>query len=361
MPVIDVETLLKPISEEQPCGPDQRYERAYLDVLRISEGEPEVEMAKPSGERFTVAAKEPSWREVQDGCIAVFAKSKDLRIAMLLTLASLRSAGYPGLRDGLALVHGLVTQWWDKFYPALDPEDNNDPTERMNIIAGLAVPPGTFSDPSRFQDRTRQAPIVSSRQLGPLSLADLMIVSGDLPAPTGEGVRVVDSNLVESIFEEVDTEPLEQTAKLIEECGDLVKSIEDALTEKVGAGKAIDLSTYRAILVEASKQVRKRLAKRGIGPPDGGDSPGADQGGQGGRAGGGARLAGEIQSASDVLLAIDKVCRYYELHEPSSPVPLLMVCAKQVVGKSFQEIYRVLPPEAVGLLERVSNPEVPQS
>lgn len=357
MPVIDVETLLKPVSEELPCGPDQRYERAYLDVLRISEGEPEVEMAKPGGEKFIVPAKEPNWREVQDGCIAVFAKSKDLRIAMLLTLASLRTSGYPGLRDGLALVHGLVTQWWDKFYPALDPEDNNDPTERMNIIAGLAVPPGTFSDPSRFQDRTRQAPIVSSRQLGPLSLADLMIVSGDLPAPTGEGVRVVDSNLVESIFEEVETEPLEQTAKLIEECAALVGSIEDALTEKVGAGKAIDLSSYKAILTEAAKQTRKRLAKRGIGPSDGGEGSAVSAGGGSGAAG--ARLAGEILSSADVLLAIDKVVRYYAVAEPSSPVPLLMVCAKQVVGKSFQEIYRVLPPEAVALLERISNPEEP--
>ncbi|MCC6229629.1 MAG: type VI secretion system protein TssA [Phycisphaerales bacterium] len=344
---IDVDGLLRPVSEAAPCGEELRYDRRYLEVMRLAEGKPEQQIGDT-----IVPGEEPNWREVCDGCLELFARSKDLRVAMLLCLANLRLEGYPGLRDGLRIVKGIVDTYWDGLFPILDPDDGNDPTERMNIVGSLAVPPGSFGDPMRFQDRIREASIVQHRQLGRVGLRELLIVAGDLPASTDASAPKLDSTAIEAIFEEVETPQLEEIAKTIEECAELVKGLEDSLTVKVGAGKAIDLSSFRGMPVDAAKAVRKRLAKRGVGGPAGAiDETTGTLGG-----GGGARLAGEIYSSSDVREALDKIVRYYELREPSSPVALVMQCAHQLVDKSFLDIVRVLTPDAIQVLERIKTP-----
>ena len=57
--------------------------------------------------------------------------------------SALRTDGLRGFRDGLELLAGLLEQYLPVLYPALDPEDNNDPTQRLNILSALAVPRGS--------------------------------------------------------------------------------------------------------------------------------------------------------------------------------------------------------------------------
>lgn len=351
MSVLDVEALLKPISDEAPCGEDLRYDARYSAVMRLSEGKPEQQI----GDQI-IPAEEPDWREVRDGCLDLFLgsdkKTKDLRLSMLLMLAAMRLGKFEGLRDGLTVVSSLLENQWEQFHPKLDPDDGNDPTERVMIIGSLAVPPGSFGDPMRFQDRVREIPIVESRMLGRVGLREIMIATGELPPPTDPNTPKLDSAAVEAVFEEAETDALTAIATLIDECVALVQKIEDVLTAKVGAGKSIDLSTFRTVIADAAKQVRKRLAKRGVAVGD----AGGDAVGGGGGGGGGMRLAGDVASRDDVENAIEKVVRYYDEREPSSPVPLLLIAAKMLVGKKFSDIYRILPPDAVAMLERITAP-----
>ena len=83
MAVVHVESLLKPLSEENPCGENLRWDRRYLEVERLAEGKEETQFS---------AAEEPDWREVRDGCAELFARGKHLRVAVLMTLAALRQA-----------------------------------------------------------------------------------------------------------------------------------------------------------------------------------------------------------------------------------------------------------------------------
>ena len=69
------------------------------------------------------------------------------------------------------------------------------------------------------------------------------------------------------------------------------------------------------------------------------------------------RLDGELTSRDQVAVLLDKIYRYYERAEPSSPIPLVMKCCERLVGKRFTDIVKVLTPEAVALLERVSTPD----
>ena len=46
-------------------------------------------------------------------------QSKDLQLAAWLTESLVKTKGFTGLNDGLALCHGLVEKFWDTVYPAM--------------------------------------------------------------------------------------------------------------------------------------------------------------------------------------------------------------------------------------------------
>jgi hypothetical protein len=65
--------------------------------------------------------KVANWELVEKLCSdALKHKSKDLRIAVWLTEAMLRLKGYPGLKEGLDLLCGLIERFWDSMYPPLE-------------------------------------------------------------------------------------------------------------------------------------------------------------------------------------------------------------------------------------------------
>ncbi|HWW71597.1 MAG TPA: type VI secretion system protein TssA, partial [Duganella sp.] len=58
-------------------------------------------------------------------------------------------------------------------------------------------------------------------------------------------------------------------------------------------------------------------------------------------------ITGEIANRADVVRMLDKLIGYYEQHEPSSPLPLLLVRAKRLAAMSFMEILEDLAPDGI--------------
>ncbi len=123
----DIEALLAPISDEQPCGEDLRYDTAFDAVqsafqhcLRCEQGLIEDE----SHNRI-----QADWRVVIQRAEDMLARrTKDLRIAAWLARALASQDGFAGLASGLALLRRLLEQFWDGLYP-LDPESESDTQE----------------------------------------------------------------------------------------------------------------------------------------------------------------------------------------------------------------------------------------
>ena len=80
------------------------------------------------------------------------------------------------------------------------------------------------------------------------------------------------------------------------------------------------------------------------------DAPSAAGGDQAGPA-----LSGAVNSAQDVINALDKICDYYNRREPSSPIPLLLKRARRLVGKSFADIIQDLSPDAMNQIKVISG------
>lgn len=344
MAVLDLESLLKPVSDDAPCGRDLEYEEPFLALQELARGKPEQII----GDKVR-PAQEPAWPKVREAAEPLFASTKDLRVAGILHLALLKTAGIAGVESGMALIRALLERYWDTLFPLLDAEDNNDPTFRVNSLIAALVSEDALAT-------LRLAPLVESRQFGRHSLRAYRIATGTLKVESAEEVDPAQELArIEGAFGDVQTDALSATAALLNSANDHLNGIQHILLDKAD-GIPDDLKTLASDLREMKGLVDGHLAKRGVatGEGAGSDAAGAADGGE---AGGSQPISGTIRNRSDVITTIDKLCDYYARVEPSSPVPLLLQRAKRLVNKDFMEILRDLTPNGVSEAEVIGGLE----
>jgi type VI secretion system protein ImpA len=118
--MLSLDRLLQPISAARPCGEDLSFSSELDAIARARQfDDPSIDQGE-----WVVALKEADWPFVAARCADLIAtRSKDLRLAVWLTEARGKTAGFRGLGDGFALLAGLCEQFWDEIYPAADGDD----------------------------------------------------------------------------------------------------------------------------------------------------------------------------------------------------------------------------------------------
>jgi len=274
--------------------------------------------------------------------VELLERSKDIRIAMYLTLSLLKLDGIAGLSDGLCFLRGLVDRYWDHFYPQLDPDDNNDPLERANILQSLSPAGVSSQDPMKFKQRLSEVPLCHSSQMGAFGLRDIQMAKGEVSPVEDEIAKMPTLSVIDAAFQDTAIEDLTAVATATEQAIEHVNAIDTVFTEKAAVGQGPEFSGFLAVLAEIRKTVQNYLAKRGFG-----EAAQECEVSNGDAGSGGPSLSGEIRSSNDALAALEKVCQYFEHHEPSSPIPLLLHRAQRLVSKSFMEVVQDVCPDAV--------------
>lgn len=329
---LDFTALALPLDGVGACGPSLEYDPEFLELEEEALGKPEVQY----GETITQAI-EPSWKRVMQLCLPLMARSRDLRLAIWLTRAQLNLQGIPGLAAGLGLTQALLLNCWDNLHPQLDPDDDHDPLLRINILAFLCEPGGVLRD-------VLDVPLVAARSVGSISLRQIEAASGELGGE-GDGVSLA---MIEGAFAEADPAALRATEAALNQALALGEQIEQLLTEKVGVGRAIDLSGLANVLRRAGEAIRRRLPESAVvevaplaaerAPMVVAQAP-----------------RGEINSREDARQTIDRLCLYFQTHEPASPVPFLLQRAKSLIDKNFMELLQDLAPDGLAQLALVSG------
>ena len=353
---LDLEQLLLPISEEAPCGENLEYDLEFGEMERLAEDTPEQQFGDT-----VVAAEEPDWRELERKCLALLDRTKDLRVVVYLSRATLNLSGIPGFRDCIALLRGYVEQLWETVHPQLDPDDDNDPLIRTNTLAQLC-------DAEAMLLMLRNSPLVQSRALGTFGLSDIDLAKSDasVDADTEEGDgdnERASISTIEAAFLDCELDELKVTGAAVKGAIEDVTVLESALTEYVGVACAISFEPLVRVLTQVDEVLVSQLQRRGVSESTEEDSSDGESGGgeSGGEGAGGANgsvaqpLTGEITSREDVLRALDKICEYYNRYEPSSPLPLLLSRAKRLATKSFLEIIRDLTPDSFSQAESLAG------
>lgn len=342
MSVIDIDGLLGDVTAEAPCGEDLEYDPGFSRLESMAQEKPERQYGGT-----IIPAEPPDWVNVKKTAVELLARTHDLRITVYLTRALLNTDGLQGFSDGLSLLRGLIEKSWEGLYPRLDPDDDNDPTSRINIISALIDPETTLRN-------IREMPLVVSRIAGRFSFRDMQIAAGVLK-PIGakdDKTPPPEQNMIDSAFQDVDLMVLRDTALALAQSRDNATAIEAAITDRVGILQSINLSSLRDLMQEMYVIVAGWLARRGYVEPSAepeapeadADMPGADADQQASTAKGPKLVVGELNNREDVIRMLDKLCEYFARHEPSSPVPFLLKRAKRLMDKDFMEVLRDLAP-----------------
>src|SRR5579859_3884029 len=128
------EDILVPIPGENPSGADLRYDTKLLVFDKIKEArrqDDELEQGAWQSERKT--ANWPLVIKLAQDTLAT--TSKHLQLAAYLAEALLQTERFAGLRQGLDLIYGLVTDYWDTVHPSIDPEDPETREDRATPLA----------------------------------------------------------------------------------------------------------------------------------------------------------------------------------------------------------------------------------
>jgi type VI secretion system protein ImpA len=131
-PVIDLESILQPISEETPSGEYLRYEGIYDQISEARRADENLSQ----GEWQTELKLADYPQVVSLSVNTLTTQSKDLQIGVWLAEALMKQYGFIGLRDSLKLLSGLQNRFWETLHPEIE---EGDMEGRANAISWFDI------------------------------------------------------------------------------------------------------------------------------------------------------------------------------------------------------------------------------
>lgn len=131
-------TVLAPVSEDDPCGPDLRWDPEFMalaDTFATVVSSLDAEVV----EGQTAATDAPAFDEVIDAATDLCGKTKDIRLLAILAEASWHHAGLAAFADAMEDMVGAVEAWpggADGVHPRAD-ESDGDLSERAAALGRL--------------------------------------------------------------------------------------------------------------------------------------------------------------------------------------------------------------------------------
>ncbi len=340
---------LEPLSAEMPCGEDLEYDPAFMALAEQVKGKPEQQIGDAVN-----PAEPPNWAQVKKNALELLNRTRDLRLVEILAQAAVHTAGLSGLNQCLTLRGGVLEVRWQSSHPQLDPDENNDPTQRINILMGLC-------DFNKMIQPLNKIPLVESRTFGQFSLRNVHIATGKLSVVDEEN-ELPDSAQIEAVFKEIDLDDLQAKTAVAADCITQLDRVEAAVSNQIGGANAPGFAPLRDVLQEIHRTFDEHFAQRSIEElPSAVETDLVEVNATASADTKNQQPIGSIQSRQDVIRTLDQVCTYYKRHEPSSPLPILINRAKRLVAMDFIDIIKDLMPDAVGQAEMLKGPKDEES
>ena len=348
--MLDLDDLLRSFGDDAPSGMDLEYDADYTALTLLNQ---------PGEERVigdaVIPAEDPDFAEVEAAAVSLLGRTKDLRIAIVLANATLRTGGILAFEPALAYIRRSLEGYWDSVHPQLDAEDDNDPTMRVNAVIGLTDRDGILGS-------LRLAALTESRAFGRFSLRDVQIAEGEISAPAGMD-SIPTPQIVSAAFQDTDPSHIEAIVTALNACLEHVTAINSVFDDHIGSlGPDLDplQETLREIKKRISAHVETFLSEADLEIEDSGEMDGASVPSSTSVLPPSVS-SGAIHSPEDVKRSIDRIIDYYARHEPSSPVPLLLTRARRLISADFFTIMQDMAPQGVenvaliGGIEEIDN------
>lgn len=326
---MDIETLLQDRSGDQPSGENLEYDPDFVAMELAAETKDEQQMGDD-----VIAAVDPDFSAVKSNALSLLERSHDLRVALRLAEAELRTVGLSAFAEVAVYVKRCLEERWDTCHPELDADDNDDPTMRVNAVMSLV-------DQNGLLKSLRMAPLANSRAFGQFSHRDIEIASGVRAAPSDMEV-VPSMDAIRAGFQDSDADELAELQVQLNSCRESINAIDAVFDEKT-PGVGPDLTPIKSVLNEQIKMIAEHsgVAMADEGEPEAMDNDDAPV------AAVSAGTVGGINTPNDVINALDRIMDYYARNEPSSPLPILLQRAKKLVNADFMTIVKDMAPSGI--------------
>lgn len=329
-----IESLLAPVTPEQPCGENLEYDADFLAMEQASQGKAEQQFGD------TIIPAEPAdWNRVEKLATGLLARTKDIRVMLALTHAWTRRRGLEGYADGLMLLGQALALYWDQLWPSLTDGGEFDPFYRINALAAL-------SDKSALTSTLRQSTLLRSNG-DELNVRDAQaLLDGsktECAGYPGGRVRLIDELArggqpgIEAIGQ---IEGRLQTIRswLLEQLGESGVPEMEQLLKTVG----MIASANRATRPDEQQETPEPTVQATTAQPVAAPLPAAAD-----------WRSVQVTSRADAQLMLEKVKQYFTQHEPSHPAPLMIERVQRLIELDFMEIIRDLAPDGVNQLQNI--------
>ena len=349
MGLINIDELLKPISESQPCGlcketsEDLALINAFANVQRegdtarkiektrvdieLLDSDSRAERIRHSAGRSDDPKKETNWSAIAAQCVNILKnQSKDTRIVSWLIEASMRSAGFRGMSESLDFAAALVDSYGTQLFP-LDEDDELFSLGFLDILnQSTSLIEGMGRIPVQRGSRIGYSSKVIARHLEKLSEDER------------SGLQETGLMLYDDIAEEIkDTLPevKQEFLDAISCALESAKRLDQALASKSGSSHfgfsriANEIKSIQDWFVElagfdlAGGDQAASTDDSSDGEADEADEDNASETKSGNgskKVGTGVGKTDSIQSRADALASLIRVASFFRKTEPHSPV-----------------------------------------
>jgi type VI secretion system protein ImpA len=327
---------LNPVDADAPCGPDLEYDPEFIVLSAQIVAKAEAQYGD-----FVSAPAAINWSDIDRDCRRLMMRSKDMRLAVLFARCRTRLLGAAGLAEGVGLLAAWLAAFPETVHPQLAVDVDHDVAReiRMNALQALTDADGLLGDireialtrstATRLQVRDVERAFAHPRSndsLAPESVdRQLDELRKHLPSVTDGfddallSIAAIDAWSVEHLG--VFAPDLSPVTRLLQRvsrphrCAE--HTTQDSSSRHEGVTK--DIQDTRRI-----QDVSAEQAQRSIEPPEAPTRPALEDRDS---------VAGQIREAR----------KWFELHEPSSPVPVLLKRAERLVGRRYAEVAQAIP------------------
>ena len=342
---LDLEKMLCTIVGDNPAGTNEEYSPKFLELDGLIAGTSESQMGDS-----VIEGKGPDWKKLKANCLELWKTTRDFRVAVYLTVSEFVSNGLEGLHQGLSLIEYLVTELWDKAYPELDADDDNDPIERLNAMALLAPPPSAYNDPVMFINRFRMVKLVPKLDY---TLRDYMISNNDLETTSEKDLSLLAAEM-KGVPSDIMNAQKTQVENIIAKIDSIVAGIKEKTSDEVTTFAPLqkELKYLLKFYVNNSSVVEETSSA---------DNTSDDTSTVVANASPSRAVQGQSfdfstfipATRAEAVLLLKKSAEYFKINEPNSPIPFLVDRAIRMSSMSFMDLINDVEPGAIEKVKEI--------
>jgi type VI secretion system protein ImpA len=348
-----VKLITEPLSGDAGCGTNLEDDSSFQHFFFTAQGTPE----RFDGEN-TLAAEPPDWRTVKKAALSFLAHTKDIKLISVLSQAVLNTEGIEAYSQCLVGLSKLIQHEWQNLYPPLD-EDDGDPLERLSGLAHL--------NDDFIVKSLKALPMASVKGIGIVTLESIEL------ATNGSSHASLSISQIKGIFREINLAQVQLLYGALAYSLESLQSINQCFIDKAGYEYSVNFDRTTEVIGQLLAALEKYTDVGVTQLDQENDSSDKNSDAQDAEAGypGDAQqqqhsrvtdmnksLAGSnglVESRADVEKCLKLINGYYARYEPSSPIPVLVNRALNLVNKDFMQLMQNLYPDALPALRQLGG------